>query len=64
MFFTHTNGYFGPHKKVTMMKVASESLAFIQGTGLDITIKNFGLDLEPEQLRFTFYRIFHVKNQT
>ena len=54
---------YGRHAVAPILKVASESLAFIQGTGLDITIREYGLDLEPDQLRLTFYRIFHVKSQ-
>ena len=60
MFYTYTNGYFG-HKKI---KVASQALAFIQGTGLDICIKVYGLDYNPNELRQVFFRTFHVKNQT
>lgn len=60
MYFTHTNGYFGVKKK----SVATQALAFIQGTGLDICIRSYGLDLEAEQLRTSFFRIFHVKSTT
>ena len=57
MYFTHTNGYFGEKK----IQKASSALAFIQGTSLDIVIKTFGLDYDPEQLRITFFRKFNVK---
>ena len=57
MFYTYTNGYFG-HKK---MRVASEALTFIQGTGLDICIQEYGLDYDPYHLRESFFRKFHVK---
>ena len=57
MFYTMTNGYFG-HKK---MKAASESLAFIQGTGLEICIYSYGLGIDAYQLRRSFFRAFHVK---
>ena len=57
MYYTHTNGYFGTKK----MSVASQALAFIQGTSLEICIKSYGLELEAENLRTSFFRIFHVK---
>ena len=58
MFYTHTNGYFSSKQK----HVAGEALAFIQGTGLEITLKVYGLGYDANQLRQTFFRIFHVKN--
>lgn len=64
LFYTLTSTHYGRHQVKPMLKIASQSLAFIQGTGLDITIRSYGLDLEAEQLRYTFYRIFHVKNTT
>jgi len=57
MYYTMTNGYFGEKK----MCAASEALAFIQGTSLEITIQTFGLDFEANNLRYLFYRKFHVK---
>ncbi len=56
MYYTHTNGYFGAKK----MKVASEALAFIQGTSLDIVIQTFGLNYDAQELRLTFFRKFHA----
>ena len=61
--FTNTGNYFGRHKASEMIKVGSEALAFIQGTGLEITLQCYGLDYDANQLRGTFYRTFHVKNQ-
>ena len=57
MLYTYTNGYFGEKK----MRVAHQALAFIQGTGLEITLTYYGLDYNANQLRTTFFRVFHVK---
>lgn len=59
MFYTYTNGYFG-HKKI---KVASQALAFIQGTSLEICIKTYGIDYDANELRQVFFRTFHVKTR-
>ena len=60
--FTNTGNYFGRHKAEPMIKAGSEALAFIQGTGLEIAIHAYGLDYDANQLRYTFFRTFHVKN--
>lgn len=60
MFYTHTNGYFGEKKRAA----AQEAMAFIQGTGLDLCIRAYGLGLDPDNLRTTFYRVFNVKTTT
>ena len=57
MYYTMTNGYFGPKK----MASASQGLAFIQGTSLEITITMFGINYDAEELRINFFRKFHVK---
>lgn len=57
MFYTLTAGYFG----VTKRSRATEALAFIQGTGLELVIKAYGLGYEAEDLRQVFYRTFNVK---
>jgi len=41
-------------------KIAQQALAFIEGTGLEIAIRNYNLDLDPKQLRYQFYAIFHI----
>ena len=58
MMYTLTNGYFGSKN----MKIASQAIAFIQGTGLEITLKVYGLDYDANQLRSTFYYTFHDKH--
>lgn len=60
MFYTMTNGYFGEKNK----RIATKALAFIQGTGLDITIRAYGLNYDADQLRSVFYQTFHVKANT
>ena len=57
LYFVLTNGYFG----TSNMAIASNAMAFIQGTGLEITIKEYRLDYDADQLRNVFYRTFHVK---
>src|SRR5437773_297584 len=42
-------------------KTAARAMAFIQGTGLEVTIQTFELDLNANQIRAEFYRIFHAK---
>ena len=36
---------------------ASRAIAFLQGTGLDLVIQRFGLDLDADHLRRSFFRI-------
>lgn len=57
MYYTLTNGQFGPKR----MRAASDALAFIQGSGLEITIRTFDLGYDADELRMTFFRKFHVK---
>ena len=57
LIYTRTNGYFGSTKKT----MATEALAFIQGTGLEIVIRAYRLGYDADELRNTFYRTFHVK---
>lgn len=57
MFYTHTNGYFSRSQRT----LARQALTFIQGTGLEIAIRAYGLDYDAEEIRLNFYRTFHVK---
>ena len=57
MLYVWTNGYLGKKN----LKIAQQALAFIQGTSLEIAIQTYGLDYDPDSLRQTFFRIFHVK---
>ena len=57
LYYTLTNGRFGPKRS----QAASDALAFIQGTGLEITIQTFALQYDADELRTTFFRIFNVK---
>ena len=58
MLYTYTNGYFGEKKT----KLAQQALAFIQGTGLEVTLISYGLEYNANELRSTFFRVFHVKS--
>lgn len=51
------------HNKPGLVKQEQyqEAYLFIQGTGLDIVIENYGLDYNAESLREGFNQIFHVK---
>ena len=60
MLYTWTNGYLGKKN----LKIAQQALAFIQGTSLEIAIKIYGVDYDAEALRNTFFRMFHVKQDT
>jgi len=55
--------YFMPHYHP---KTASDSLAFIQGTGLEFVVHAYGLQYDPENLRNTFYSMMgdheHITN--
>ena len=57
MYYTMTNGYFGPKKIAS----ASQGLAFIQGTSLEVTITIFGINYDADELRKNFFRKFNVK---
>jgi len=43
------------------MATSKQALAFVMGTGLDIMIQEYGMAYDPDDLRETFYHIFHVK---
>lgn len=61
LFFVVTNSYYGRHKVSELIKMGSNALAFVQSTGLEVTIKCYGLEYDADALRSSFYRIFHVK---
>lgn len=49
--------YFLPkyHGQKTVKQSASDSLAFIEGTGLDVVLQTYHLMYDPEQLRNVFF---------
>lgn len=55
--YTKTVGYVDPYKVST----AKKSLAFIQGTSLEIMIKSYALGYDAEGLRAEFYTKFHLE---
>ena len=58
MLYTWTNGYLGKKNE----KIAYDALAFIQGTGLEIMIRVYSLELDADQLRDRFFKTFHVNH--
>lgn len=60
--FTHT-GNVGKRTKydAEMQCESRKSLAYIRGTGLEMTIKDFGLDCNAEMLRKNFFTMFNHK---
>jgi hypothetical protein len=44
----------------SVMKVSKESLAFIQGTGLDLMIQEYQIDYDASKIRHCFYRRFGI----
>lgn len=38
--------------------IATEAYAFIQGTGLEVTIQQFELDLNADRIRYEFGKVF------
>lgn len=56
MFYTRTNGYFSKREQ----RIAHKAMAFIQGTGLDIALRIYGLDYDADSIRSNFFRTFHV----
>ena len=57
ILYTHTNHYCSRSQKW----LATNAIHFIQGTGLEIHIKQYELDYDADVLRNTFFRIFNVK---
>lgn len=47
----------GPDK-IYSRQVVTEAYAFIQGTGLDVTIKTYGLAYHPDKIRKLFNELF------
>lgn len=47
-----------PYHKFRSSVVAEQALAFVEGSGLDITIQRFGLDFDPMKIREEFHRMF------
>lgn len=58
--FTHTNGKL-TRERLTMYKTSQQAFAFLQGTGLEVMIQEYGLAYDAENIRSLFYEKFHVK---
>lgn len=57
--FTGTSN--NPRNEFSRSDIATQAYAFIQGTGLDVMIKDFSLDLNADRIRDEFNRIFGTK---
>ena len=57
--FVTTNQHLG----VKSAKASEQAFAFISGTGLDLMIHFYHLDLDPSLLRSAFFRKFHVNGR-
>ena len=51
------------HIGVRSVKKSREAFAFISGTGLDLMIRFYHLDLDANLLRSVFYRKFHLNGR-
>ena len=56
--FIHTNG----HVDKRDMSLSRKAYAFITGTGLEIMLQSYGGEYNADELRATFYQIFHIKS--
>lgn len=43
---------------------SKEAFAFIAGTGLDVMIESYGLAYDAEEIRASFYNMFHIPEET
>jgi len=62
-FLTHSGNEFKPKHHITrhFLQESRYCYFFVQGTGLDLLIKRFHLEYDPEQIRQTFnYCARHV----
>ena len=66
--FTHTNGlnvdWNARQAKdySRQLNASQQAFAFIRGTGLDIMVQSYGIDYDVDELRYYFYKRFHVKD--
>ena len=49
------------HDKHVHMQTSKQALAFVMGTGLDVMLQCYGIEYDPDDLRETFYKLFHVE---
>lgn len=54
--FIKTNGRVGKNE----LRRSHDAMMFIAGTKLDIMVRTYHLDLDPDNLRWAFYRKFHI----
>lgn len=58
--FVNTNGKLNKEKR-NNLKISREAFAFLSGSGLDIMLKSYDLDYNPDEIRYRFYTRFHVE---
>ena len=58
--YIHTDGKMS-RESLIKIETSKQALAFIQGTGLEVMLEEYGLDYNADNLRQVFYRTFHVK---
>lgn len=56
----HTNGMMTRQKRL-MMETSKQTMAFIMGTGLEVMLQSYGMEYNADELRSSFYHIFHIK---
>ena len=61
--FLYTNGYRGRQIKNEINEF-KESFAFIQGTGLELLISDYGLGYDAERIRNGFNYLFNVRTSS
>jgi len=49
------------HSSKTMMNESKDCFAFIQGTGLELLMEDYGIGYDADNLRITFYNEFHLR---
>ena len=61
--FKNVNYYFHHSNNIgrQRLRVVSDSLAFIQGTGLELVMEAYHVDYNPDNLRNTFFSMIHVR---
>lgn len=65
-FIEGTPVYHGVHakyKNAASQKMFRESIAFVEGTGLNLVIEDYGLEVDPETFRETFFQWIQEKKR-
>jgi len=57
--FVYSGGKENWRNGIHSVNECSDSLAFIQGTGLEILMSYYHLEYDPDKVRNTFFSLFH-----